>query len=58
MMPKYGLIAEFDLNKNIIKTWHDTNGEKVNQITSAVLHNNKIYMGSFDKNYIAIVDYK
>ncbi len=56
-MPKYGLIAEFDLNKNILKTWHDTNGEKVNQITNAVLHNNKIYMGSFDKNYISVVDY-
>ena len=56
-MPKYGLIAEFDLNKNILKTWHDTNGEKVNQITNAVLHNDKIYMGSFDKNYISVVDY-
>lgn len=56
--PAYGLVAEFDMNGNILRTWHDQSGKKVNSVTSAVLHNNKLYLGSYSSKNIAVVDYK
>lgn len=57
-MPKYGLLAEYDLNGRLLKTWHDPTGKVVEEITAATLHNGKIYMGSFYIDYIAVVDYE
>ena len=58
LMPKYGLVAEYDMNAKLLKTWHDKTGQRVGQITSAVLHDNKLYLGSYSNDFIAIVNYK
>lgn len=56
-MPKYGLLAEYDLNGRVLRTWHDPTGKTVECTTSAAIHNNKIYMGSYYNDFIAVVDY-
>lgn len=56
-MPKYGLLAEYDLNGRVIRTWHDPAGKIVECVTAAAIRNNKIYMGSFYNDFIAVVDY-
>lgn len=56
-IPKYGLLAEYDLNGNVIKSWHDPTGKVVECTTSALIYNNKIYLGSFYNDFLAVVDY-
>jgi len=57
VLPKYGLLVEYDLNGNIIKSWHDPSGKVVEDTANAVIHNNKIYIGSFHSDFIAVIDY-
>ena len=54
---KYGLLAEYDLDGNVLKSWHDPTGEKIEMITNAQIHGNKIYLGSVHHDYIGVVDY-
>jgi hypothetical protein len=54
---KYGFLAEYDLNGNLIKSWHDSAGKKVESITNAVVHDGKIYMGSAYNDFIAVLEY-
>jgi hypothetical protein len=58
LWPRYGLVVEYDLSGNALRSWHDTTGKKVPSVTSAVLHDNKLYLGSYDSAYIAVVDYQ
>ena len=44
ILPKYGLLAEYDLNGNLLKSWHDPTGLKVECTTNAVIHNGKMYI--------------
>ena len=55
--PSYGLVIEYDMNGNILKSWHDKSGKKVKFITNAVLHDKKLYLGSYSSDRIAIVNY-
>ena len=55
--PKYGLLGEYDLNGNLIKSWHDSAGKTVECITHATIHDGKLYMGSFYNDYIAVLEY-
>lgn len=55
--PKYGLVSEYDLKGNILKTWHDKHGKNVKFVTNAVLHDKKLYLGSYEGNKIAVVNY-
>ncbi|CAF1093446.1 unnamed protein product, partial [Brachionus calyciflorus] len=55
--PKYGLVVEYDMNGNILKSWHDKTGKKVKFTTNAVLHDKKLYLGSYTGDKIAIVNY-
>jgi hypothetical protein len=57
IVPKYGLIAEYDLNGRLIKSWHDPTGLVVESSSEIELHNNKLYLGSFYIDYMAVVDY-
>lgn len=57
LWPKYGLLAEYDMNGNVIRTWHDKSATKVAHVTNAILHKNKLYLGSFSTKHIAVVDY-
>ena len=57
-LPKYGMLIEYDLNGKILKSWHDASGQKIECITNAELHGNKIYLGSFYNNFIGVVDYE
>ena len=57
MWTKYGLIAEFDMTGKALRTWHDPSATRVSLATSAVLHNNRIYLGSYSSEFIAVVDY-
>lgn len=45
------------MNGNVVKSWHDTDGSVVNIITSAVLHDNIIYLGFVHEKHIAYVPY-
>ena len=56
-VPRYGLIVEYDLNGKVLRSWHDPTGKIVIGSTNAVLHNDKLYIGSFCLDYIAVVDY-
>lgn len=55
--PKYGLLAEYDMNGKILKSWHDPTGKVVECTTNAIIHDNKLYLGSFYNDFIAVVDY-
>ncbi len=57
IVPKYGLIAEYDLNGKLLKSWHDPTGSVVESSSEVQLHDNKLYLGSFYIDYIAVVDY-
>ena len=56
-MPKYGLLVEYDLDGNVIKSWHDPTGKTVAVGTHAVIRDGKIYIGSIFDDYIAVIDY-
>lgn len=56
-LPKYGLVIEYDLNGKALRSWHDPTGKVVESVSNVVLHNNKLYMGSFIHDYIAVVNY-
>lgn len=57
LTPKYGLLVEYDLDGRILKSWHDPKGKVVRTTSSAVLHENKIYIGTVLDDYIAVIDY-
>jgi hypothetical protein len=54
---KYGLVVEYDLSGNILRSWHDPSGQTIKTVTNALLHNNKLYLASLFENFIAVVDY-
>ena len=53
----YGLAAEFDLNGNVLRSWHDPDGRVVQMITHIEKFGNKLYLGNFASDYLAVVDY-
>lgn len=57
LQPKYSLIVEYDFNGNSLKSWHDPTGLTIDFATNAVIHEGKLYIGSFYKDYIGVVDY-
>lgn len=57
VLPKYGLLVEYDLNGNILRSWHDTTGKTVGSTSNAAFHKNKLYIGSYYSDFIAVVDY-
>ena len=57
MLPKYGLLIEYDLNGQPLKSWHDPTGQKIESVSNAVLRGNKIYLGSYYNDFIGVVDY-
>ena len=56
-LPRYGLLVEYDLNGNVIKSWHDPNGKVLQAISDAQIKDGKVYLGSFFDNYVAVIDY-
>jgi hypothetical protein len=56
-IPKYGLVIEYDLNGKALRSWHDPTGKTIEAVTNVALYKNKLYMGSFYHEYIAVVDY-
>lgn len=56
-MPNYALVVEYDLNGNPLKSWHDSTGLTIDSASTAVLHDGKLYLGSFHKDYIGIAEY-
>jgi hypothetical protein len=57
VLPKYGLIVEYDLNGKTLRSWHDPTGKSVGSSSEIAVHNGKLYIGSFNLKYIAVVDY-
>lgn len=57
LSPKYGLLVEYDLKGNILRSWHDPRGEVVESTSSAVLIGNKVYIGSLFADYIAVINH-
>jgi sugar lactone lactonase YvrE len=56
--PKYGLLLEYDMKGNLIKSWHDPTGKTIDCITNAAIGpDGKVYLGSFYNDFIAVVDY-
>jgi hypothetical protein len=58
MWPKYGLIAEYDMGGRLLRTWQDPTGTKVSHVTNAVVYGDKLLLGSFNNDFITVVDYK
>jgi sugar lactone lactonase YvrE len=56
-VPKYGLVLEYDLNGQLIKSWHDPSGKVIESAAGITLHEGKLYIGSFYVNYIGVADY-
>ena len=56
-MGSYGLIAEYDLKGNPIKSWHDQNGKIVSAVSQITQFQDKLYLGSLLNDYIATIDY-
>lgn len=54
---KYGLLVEYDLNGNILRSWHDPSGKIVESTSAAAVYGNKLYIGSLYMDYIAVIDY-
>lgn len=54
---KSGLLVEYDLNGKMLKSWHDPTGKVIDSLTSAVLYKNKIFLGTLDSEYMAVIDY-
>ena len=57
LSPKYGLLVEYNLNGQPIRSWHDPTGKKIESISNAVLFNSTLYLGSIYNNFIGQVDY-
>ena len=57
MIPKYGLLVEYNLNGDIIRSWHDPTGLKIAGTASATVHKGKVYIGSYYSDFIGVVDY-
>lgn len=57
ILPKYGLLAEYDLSGKPLRSWHDPTGKVVECVTAAAIFKNKLYLGSFYNDFIAVVDY-
>lgn len=57
LSPKYGLVTEYDLNGKPIKSWHDPTGKTIECTTNAAIYGNKLYLGSYYNDFIAVVDY-
>ena len=55
--PKYALLAEYDLSGTPLRSWHDPTGKVVESMTSAAIHEGKLYIGNLINDYIASVDY-
>jgi adipocyte plasma membrane-associated protein len=56
-VPKYGLLAEYDFNGTLIKSWHDSTAQNIEVITCVTYYQKKLYLGSFYHDYLAAVDY-
>jgi hypothetical protein len=54
---KYGLLVEYSLNGQILKSWQDPSGKVVDSTSSAAIFGNKVFMGSLYMDYIAVVNY-
>lgn len=57
ILPKYGLLIEYDLKGKVVKSWHDPTGKIISGTASAAIFNKKIYIGSYYSDFIATVDY-
>lgn len=53
----YGLVAEYDLNGKLLKSWHDPTAKNVKSATNVMVHNKKMYIVSVFTNFIAVIDY-
>lgn len=53
---KYGLVAEYDLNGTVLRSWHDTTGERIECVTNANIYKNKMYLGSYYNTFIGVID--
>ena len=57
IIPKYGLVAEYDMSGNVINSWHDPSGKVVPSASTATLRANELYLGSFHADFISVIDY-
>ena len=57
LTPIYGLVVEYDLNGNIVKSWYDTTGKVIPSASLATFRDNKLYLGSYYAPFIAVIDY-
>ncbi len=57
IIPKYGLLIEYDLNGKIIKSWHDPTGQRITSTASAASYGDKLYIGSYYSDFIAVISY-
>ena len=57
LVPKNALLVEYDLSGTPLRSWHDPTGKVVESMTSAAIHEGKLYIGNLINDYIASVDY-
>jgi hypothetical protein len=56
-MPNYGLVVEYDLNGRVVRSWHDPEGKHIKSVSCVTQNNGKLYLGTFEKDHVAILDY-
>ncbi|CAF0907810.1 unnamed protein product [Brachionus calyciflorus] len=56
VIPKYGLIAEYDLKGNPINSWHDPSNKIISSISTGITHKNKLYLGSLLSDFLSVLD--
>ena len=57
---QYALVAEYDLNGNPLRSWHDPTGKLLSLgVSQATLYKNKLYLGSSTPSvdFIPFIDY-
>jgi hypothetical protein len=57
VIPKYGLLLEYNLNGEIVRSLHDPSGLKIAGTASAAVNKGKIYIGSYYSDFIGVTDY-
>ncbi len=57
LIPKYGLLVEYNLKGESVRSWHDPTGLRITGTAIAAIFDGKLYMGSYYSDFIGVIDY-
>ena len=56
LVPKYGLIVQFDDNGQIVQSLHDPTGKTISGVSEVLDMGPNLYLGSYNAPFLARVD--